>query len=386
MEGDRFERIRLMDNPAAEAIILLTLALIAVGVIMVFSTVGATTAGKEWYYRRDVKQVIFAAVSVIMLLWLWRYDYHWLIKPICQRGKRVDFLFTPAAIFLIFALVTAILVLIPPIGGKGAFRRWIRFGPIGFQPSELVKFSLLIFLAAWMSKSNVDVRSFKRTFLPAVCLIGISLALVAPEDLGTGVIIALSSSALLIAAGVRWYYFLTLIPAAAGGFYWFVVCCPYRWARIEAMLNPFDLSNPSAYQARQSLICVATGGHPAGLGAGIAKYGYLPEISTDFVFANLSQETGIIGAVGLIALWSAWLILIWWICKRAADRFALLLAGGIGVLIVVQAVMHIAVTVVWMPPTGVSLPFVSAGGSSLIMCSLATALVVSVSSYKPTCL
>ena len=152
------------------------------------------------------------------------------------------------------------------------------------------------------------------------------------------------------------------------------------------MLNPFDLSNPAAYQARQSLICIATGRYPVGLGAGTAKYGYLPEISTDFVFANLTQEAGIIGAGGLIALWLAWLVFIWWIFKRTSDRFASLLVSGIGFLIVLQAVLHIAVTVGWMPPTGVSLPFVSAGGSSLIMCSFATALVVSVSLHKPTCL
>jgi len=386
MEEKEFERIRLADNPAAEALILTTLALIALGVVMVFSTVGAGVAEKQWYYRRDVKQVIFAAVAVIILFWFWRYDYHWLIKPIYRRGEKLELLFTPAAIFFILALITAVLVLIPPIGGKGTFHRWIRFGPVGFQPSELVKFSLLIFLAAWMSRSNVDVKSFRRTFLPAVGLIGITSALIAPEDLGTGVIIVLSSSAILIAAGVRWYYFLTLIPLVAAGGYWFVVRCPYRWARIEAMLNPFDLSNPAAYQARQSLICIATGKHPAGLGAGTAKYGYLPEISTDFVFANLTQEAGIIGAGGLIALWLAWLIFIWWIFKRTSDRFASLLVSGIGFLIVLQAVLHIAVTVGWMPPTGVSLPFVSAGGSSLIMCSFATALVVSVSLHKTTCL
>ncbi len=383
MEGDEFERIRLRNNPLAEVLILTTLALMAVGVVMVSSTAGAWARGCPWYYRRDIKQVIFAALSVIILLGGRRFDYHWLVKPFRRIRGWKTLIFSPAGIFLLSALVAAVVVLILPVGTRGAFRRWIRFGPVGFQPSELLKFALLIFLSAYMSRSDVEPGSFTRAFIPAVVLISVSLLLVAPEDFGTGVIIALSSVVLLIMAGVRWYYFLTLVPPAVGGFYWFVVHCPYRWARIQAMLDPFDLSNPAAYQARQSLICIATGWpHPAGLGAGTAKYGYLPEISTDFIFANLCQETGIIGAAGLVLLWLVWLILVWRISLRAPDRFASLLTGAIGFLIVLQVLMHIAVTVVWMPPTGVSLPFVSAGGSSLIMCSFATALIVSVGSHK----
>ncbi|MCD4699579.1 MAG: FtsW/RodA/SpoVE family cell cycle protein, partial [Phycisphaerae bacterium] len=208
--------------------------------------------------------------------------------------------------------------------------------------------------------------------------------LVVTQDFGTAAIIGVTSVAVLLVGGVRWYYLAGLVPFGAGAFYLFVVSAPHRWARIEAMLNPTDTSNPATYQPGQALIAIGSGVEPAGPGAGVAKYGYLPESQTDFIFANICEELGMLGAILVIGLLLLWLFLACRTAIRAPDRFGALLAGGLGFLIAFQATLHIAINIPPAPPTGVSLPFVSAGGSSLLLMSAATALIVSVSSRKKT--
>ncbi len=148
------------------------------------------------------------------------------------------------------------------------------------------------------------------------------------------------------------------------------------------MLNPTDLSNPAAYQPWQARIAVACGAEPAGLGQGVAKHEYLPEDLTDFIYAIVCEELGALGALLLIALLVLWLVLACRAAAKAPDRFGALLAGGLGFLVVFQSALHIAVNLGWAPPTGVSLPFVSAGGSSLLMLSAATAIIVSVTARR----
>ncbi len=361
-------------NTTAQGLILTTLALMAVGVVMVFSTSGMQGDGLPWYGRTYIRQPIFAAVAVAILCFLWRMDYRRL------TGWRW---YSPAVVLFVLAMVASAAVFIPGVGrGVGGDLRWIPLGPIGFQPSEVLKIALLIMLASFLGRADAPVKSFARTFAPAVALIGISLALVVTEDFGTAVIIGVTSVVVLLVGGVRWYYLAGLVPFGAGAFYRFVVCVPHRWARIDALINPDNTANPATYQSRQSIIAIASGVKPAGLGEGIAKYGYLPEGQTDFIFANICNELGMLGAFLVIGLLMVWLVLACRVATRASDRFGALLAGGLGFLIVFQAALHIAVNVRLAPPTGVSLPFVSAGGSSLLLLSAATALIVSVSSRE----
>ena len=178
-------------------------------------------------------------------------------------------------------------------------------------------------------------------------------------------------------------YMLALAPPAAIGSYLFVMRSSHRLARITALANIWSQSNPSAYQPRQSMLAILTGGWMGkGLGNGTVKLGFLPEDTTDFIFSVLCEERGFIGAMLVLGLIVLWIRHSWQIALDAGDRFGQLLAGSLGFLIAAQALMHIAVDTVALPPTGISLPFVSAGGTSLILMAGAAALIVSVSARQ----
>ncbi|GAF72086.1 unnamed protein product, partial [marine sediment metagenome] len=187
----------------------------------------------------------------------------------------------------------------------------------------------------------------------------------------------------MLLAGVPWYYLATLIPPAAGAFYVLVMRSPYRWRRILAMLDPWSSANPSAYQPRQALLAITTGGWwGKGLGGGMQKLGYLPEDSTDFIFSVYCEEFGFLGAVLLVGLFLLWM----WQARRAivtaGDELGRVLVGALGFLVAVQAVLHVAVATGAAPPTGATLPFISAGGTSLVVLAAAVAAMVSVTAHR----
>ncbi|GAG08442.1 unnamed protein product, partial [marine sediment metagenome] len=254
---------------------------------------------------------------------------------------------------------------------------------IGFQPSELIKVLLVIFLAAYLSRAALNVRSFTRAFLPAVLVTGGCVALIITHDFGTGLIIAISALVTMLLAGVPWHYLMALVPPAVVGCGFLILNSGYRMARIRAMLDPWCRTNPSAYQPRQALIAIISGGwFGKGPGRGILKFGFLPEDSTDFIFAAFCEEWGFVGAMLLMALVTMWIWFAWRSAMHAGDKFGRILAGSLGFLIAVQAVMHITVNVSMMPPTGVSLPFVSAGGTSLVILAGAAAIIASVAARR----
>ncbi|KPK80828.1 MAG: hypothetical protein AMJ81_11260 [Phycisphaerae bacterium SM23_33] len=381
MEGERLQRLPLPENLLGQGLILTSLALMAMGVVMAVSTASADGAARAWYYRRDIRQAFFVAAALPVLLTLWRVDYRRLARRPWPESRVLGWVPSPAVALLLVGLVTAVMVLL--FGhGVGHRLRWLRYGPIGFQPSEVVKFAVLIVLAVFLSRPDCRPRDFRRTFLPAIMLVGLACGLVVTQDFGTAAIIGMAAAAMMLMAGAAWHHFLAPAPAVALGVYWFMVRDAHRWARIQALMEPLTSSRPAAYQPRQALIAVASGAAPAGLGAGVAKHGYLPEDSTDFIFSTVCEELGVGGMVLVIGLFLVWL----WLCRRAvlgaADRFAALLAGGLGFVVGLQAVIHIAVNVRWFPPTGVCLPFLSAGGTSLLAMTAATAIIVSVSARR----
>jgi cell division protein FtsW len=360
----------------ARTLVLTSAALLALGVVMVHSAMASVARPGPWYARVDVRHTVFAGVSLIVLLTCRRMGYRAL-----NLGKSFPAL---AAVLLAISLIGGILVFVPPIGyAKGGYHRWIRIGPprysIGLQPSELIKLSLIVFLAAWLTRPQRDIKSFPRTFLPAAGIIAVSAGLVVTQDLGTAILIVLSSAAVLLFAGVPILHLLTFVPPAGLVFYLLVVGSETRWARIAAMIDPWSASNPSAFQARQSLMAVLNGGWLGrGPGNGMRKLGYLPEDSTDFIFAVYCEEWGFVGAMLLIGLMVIWIWCARRIAVRARDRFGQVLAGALGFAIALQMVLHVAVDLVAAPPTGMGLPFVSAGGTALILLSGAAALIVSV--------
>jgi len=371
------ERIPLRQNNTGRTLLLTSFALLALGVVMVHSAVASVLTPGAWYARVDVRHTIFAAMAAGILCSLWAANYHWLAK-----GRRFPVL---AGGLLVLAVICTALVFVPGVGhGMGGKLRWIRLGPreysIGFQPAELLKIAMLVFLAAWLSRKTVNPRSFWKTFLPAVALVGLCVALVIRDDFGSAAILVITAVVTLLLARVPWYYLLTLLPPAAAGFYKFVYLDPDRWGRIQAMVDPWSQANRSAFQPRQSLLAILNGGwFGRGPGNGTLKLGFLPEDSTDFIFAVYCEEWGFIGAVLLMGLLLLWIFHARRAAVRAGDEFGRLLAGALGFLIAFQAVMHIAVDMVAAPPTGMSMPFVSAGGTALLATAAATAIIVSVS-------
>lgn len=356
------------------------LSLLAIGVVMVHSAMASVAAPGEWYTRLDVRHTLFAAAAAVVLMTVWLVDY----RRLAGRGRWP----VAAGALLGLSLLCGVLVFVPGIGHSvNGCHRWIRLGPrqfaLGFQPSEIIKISLVVFLAAWLSRPGVNVRSFGKTFLPAAGVIAACVGLVITQDFGTSAVIGLAAVVTLILAGVPVLHVLTLLPPAALGAYVFIMQSPHRLARITAMRDIWSTTNPSAYQPRQSMLAILTGGWTGkGLGNGTLKLGFLPEDSTDFIFSGLCEECGFVGAMLLLGLIVLWIRHSWQIALDAGDRFGQVLAGSLGFLIGAQALMHVAVDTAALPPTGMSLPFVSAGGTSLILMAAAAALVVSVSARQ----
>ncbi|NBB94344.1 MAG: FtsW/RodA/SpoVE family cell cycle protein [Planctomycetes bacterium] len=367
----------LAANGTGQGLLLVVFALLALGVVVVHSAMASVNEPGLWYARVDVRHGMFAAVAGAVLLVLIRFfNYRWF-----ARGGRLPWL---AMGLLALAATCAALVYVPGVGHEvGGRYRWIRVGPreyaIGFQPSELLKIAMVVFLAAWLTRPQANPRSIVSFALAAV-VAGGCISLVITEDFGMAVVIALSAGVVMFLAGVPWYY---LLPTAAGGVAggWYMITgSAYRMQRVMAVVDPWSEANPSAYQARQSLTAILAGGwNGTGLGGGVQKLGFLPEDSTDFIFASFCEEWGVRGALLVMALLLAWM----WQCRRtsarASDPFGRVLAGALGAMIAVQALLHIAVNMVVLPPTGIGMPFVSAGGTSLLLMAFAASLIVSVS-------
>lgn len=366
----------LAQNAPGRGVILTAMGLLALGVVMVHSAVMSVGDSAAWYARVDMRHTLFSVLAAVVLLVGWRVNYRWL-----GAGKWLPWL---SLGLLIVAIGLGCLVFVPGIGHSvGGKFRWIRIGPrqysLGLQPSELIKLSLIVFLACWLTRRGEKVRNIW-TFLVAGGLTGGCMALVVTQDFGTAALIGVSAGVVMFLTGVPWYYLAGSAVASATAFFYILLETPFRMQRILAMLDPWDAANNSTYQVRQSLMAIFGGEWTGrGLGLGVRKLGFLPEDSTDFIFASYCEEWGFRGAVLLGGL-----LLIWiWQCRKAAvrasDELGRVLAATLGIMVALQAAMHIAVNLNVLPPTGISLPFVSAGGTSLVITAAAASLIASVS-------
>jgi cell division protein FtsW len=271
--------------------------------------------------------------------------------------------------------------LVPGVGiyVSGA-RRWIGYGIFRIQPSEIAKLALLIFTADIVSRRARELSDWKRVLRPVVLVLVLFAALVMKEpDLGTTLVMALLVIAMLVAGGVRAKH---LFVVAAGGATLVTALAwlePYRRERMLTFLHPFADSSNSGYQIAQSLIAIGSGGVTGvGLGASRAKWNFLPNAHTDFIFAIIGEELGLIGAFAVMALFVGFGILGTRAALRAPDRFGTLLAAGATMWVVAQAAINIGAVVGVLPVTGIPLPYVSFGGSALITTMLASGILVNV--------
>jgi len=359
------------DRPVSEpwVFVILVLALTALGIVMVYSAgQGVSAKADNFYFTRHLMFVPVALAALTLGVWF----------PYQRLNRR----WVAWAILGLTVLVLA-LVLVPGIGAmKNGARRWftLPFWPhISIQPSEFAKVALVIFLSWFLARPDHHPRDFRRGFLPAMAAIGLVCALIAKEDLGTAVLIGTVGTLLVIIAGCRWFYLAPVLPVAGAGAYVAVVMAPFRVERLLAFLNPWEHMDKAGWHVVQSLLAIGRGGlFGVGLGAGVQKFGYLPEDTTDFIFAALCEEMGLLGGILVIGVFA---VFVWRgarVVRKAPDSFGFLLASGLLLMIALQAIMNIGVVSGALPCKGIGLPFLSYGGTGLVVMSLAAGLLASV--------
>ncbi|MFB3142176.1 MAG: putative lipid II flippase FtsW [Acidobacteriota bacterium] len=356
--------------PYDRGLIMTVLALLGFGLIMVFSA--STVVSAEVYGSQTsifTRQLLFVVIGLVGLMVSMKVDYHFY-----EQGRVIYPLLLVSLALLIYLLVA------PESGGV---QRWIRIGPANFQPSELAKLAVILFTAFYLVTRKEDFHSFKRGLLPYLVVVGAIVLLVLLEpDLGTAASIAFTAIVLLFLGGLRYRYLLGLFLAAIPALYFLVVRVPYRLDRWLAFLYPERDPYGIGYQIRQSLISVGSGGW-SGLGyaEGKQKLSFLPEPHTDFIFAVVGEELGLLGCFTVVVLFG----LFFWraarISVRAESPFGTYLGLGIACMIILQALVNMSMVVSLLPTKGLPLPFVSVGGSSMIMTMTAVGILLNISSH-----
>jgi cell division protein FtsW len=349
---------------------LATLLLVLASVVMVYSA--SAVVALERYHRPYlflIKQGMWAALGLALLGIVMRVDYRTWKQPVLIWSS------------LGFVAVALVLVLfMSPINGT---RRWFGLGGFGIQPSEVAKLAGIFFTAALLERRMHRIDEVRYSLLPIALVIGVLTALVLIEpDFGTALSIAAVAALMVFAAGLNLKYVLfsalALIPAAA----WILLSADYRVKRITSFLCPECDPTGAGFQLLQSLIAVGTGGvWGKGLMAGVQKLFYLPEPHTDFIFAVISEELGLIGATLTLA---AFVVITWrglQVAGRAPDRFGAFLALGLTGMVAVQAFINLSMVLGLMPTKGIPLPFVSAGGSSLLINLVGMGILLNVSQH-----
>lgn len=285
-------------------------------------------------------------------------------------------------VLMLFGLTLLVLVLIPGVGTVvNGSSRWLRLGIVNIQPSEFMKFFVLVYVAGYLVRKHDQLENFTQGILvvgAVLALVGVLLLL--EPDLGSLVVITFTVFALLFLAGVRWWHFLLTLGAGVGGMVLLAVLSPYRWARVTGFLDPWADPFKTGFQLVQALIAFGRGEWlGVGLGASVQKLFYLPAAHTDFLLAIVAEELGVIGVLAVIALFAIFVARAFMIAKqaeRAGAMYGARLAQGIGLLLGLQAMVNMGVNMGVLPTKGLTLPFMSYGGSSaLVCCALAGILL-----------
>ena len=364
-----------MQRVAADRTLLaVTMILALVGLVMVFSA-SAIVAGNRFqdpgFYLK--RQVAWLALGVLLM----------------HLASRIDYTFWKKLSIPILActLVLLVMVLVPSFGmsAKGA-RRWLPLGPLSVQPAEMVKLVAVMYMAAYLSKKADRITSFRDGLLPALIVIGLLSGLVLLEpDLGTVVVLGLVTVGMCFLAGARLFHLIALGVCAIPAVLALVLGSSYRRQRLMTFLAPWKDPSDSGFQITQSFLAFGSGGpFGVGLGEGKQKLYFLPEAHTDFVLALIGEELGLIGTTTVILLFA---FFVWrgvQIAARARVTFGRYLGMGITLLIGVQALVNAAVVTGLLPTKGLTLPFVSYGGSSLVVSLVGVGILLSISRDRQT--
>lgn len=362
-------------------------ALLALGVIMVQSAGYDVTGHEGWYWSKaGTRDVIYVVLSAITFLIVGHFDYRKFFHPAARpelsfpdKPMIGDLLRQPIMWIYLTGVLCCLLVLVPHIGKEvNGARRWLALGPIQLQASEAGKWGCVLLFAWVVAARPLDLRRFVN-FIAVLVPLGVVGLLVVKEDFGTAALIGLVVLAMLFVGRITFWHMLVILPPLAAGAVFFIAHEPYRLKRIMAFIDPFANPQQEGYHLIQSLLSYASGGIAGrGLGNGIQKLGYVPEDTTDFIFAIICEELGLFGAILIVLLYLGLIWACWNIVRQSRDSFGRILAFGVGTMIGVQAMLNIAVATVSVPPKGLPLPLVSYGGSGLVITSAMLGLVYSV--------
>lgn len=292
---------------------------------------------------------------------------------------------TYSLVLLVVSMILTLLVFVPGIGvGHGGAQRWVYLGPISFQPSEFLKIGFIMFFAAWIAKVKDKAETFKYGFVPFLGLIAVVGAILLKQpDTDTYLIIVFSGLAMFIAGGGKWRYVIFLGVAGIIGLAGIAFMRPYVMSRITTFMHPAENALGSGYQIQQSLIAVGSGGaFGRGFGQSIQKFNVLPEPIGDSIFAVASEEFGFVGAVSIIFLFLFFAFRGLKIAGSVPDTFGRLTTLGIVILIVSQAFVNIGAMVGVLPLSGITLPFVSHGGTALFMTLAEVGIILNISKSR----
>ncbi len=344
-------------------VILTVFFLVAFGLLMIYaaSAVGAyRDFGDRFYYLREQGQWLVVGLAAMMVMSFFPYKK----------------LYTLALPLLLACMVLLVIVFIPGLGIRAyGAHRWLNFGLFVLQPSELTKLAMVIYLSAWFSKREANrIWSF-------LLLVGLIVGLVILQpDLGTAILILSICVILYFLSGAPIRSFALLVPIMFGGAGALAVVAPYRMRRLTTFLNSNFDPLGSSYHIRQVLISLGSGGMlGVGLGNSLQKYEYVPEATTDSIFAIIGEELGFVGAVVLILIYALFLLRGFRIASRARDRFGQLLAAGVVSWVGIQLLINLSSMVALLPLTGVPLPFISYGGSSLVVLLMGVGILLNIS-------
>ena len=347
--------------------------LLSAGVVMVYSASAIVAADRfhdPYFFLK--KQAFWALLGSAALWVVLRVDY-----------RRLEPLMVPV---LIVAVVLLVLVLVPPLGQAiNGTRRWIRLGPVSFQPAELAKLALVVYLAGFLAKRrHDDLADFRRGFLPPVLVAAALAALVlAQPDLGSCLTLVALTFGLLYIAGSPLKHLAWALAPALPLLALAVYAAPYRLRRVTAFIDPWADARGSGFQIIQSWLALGNGGlFGQGIGGSRQKLFYLPESHTDFIFAVIGEEFGFVGSMTIVALFA---ILIWRglrIGLRAPEPFGAYLALGITVLLATQTLVNLGAVTGLLPTKGLPLPFISFGGSALMMTMVSTGMLLNISQHS----
>ena len=338
------------------------------GIIMIYS---ASSVWAQYKFNDAFHfakyQFIFFIISFLCMLIVKKIDYN-LYK---KHSNKI----------LLLSLILLILVLIPGIGTlRNGSRSWFKIGPFGLQPSEIAKVSLIIFLSKYLEKNQNNLSNIKKSILPVLGIIFLFFGLIMLEpDFGTGMVIVLSLMLILFISGVKLKFFASLGILGILGIAGLIIIAPYRLKRRISFLNPWSDPLGSGYQIIQSLYAIG----PAsllglGFGKSIQKQFYLPEPQTDFIFAIICEEFGIVGAISVIALFISLFYIILKISLKQNNLFAKYLSFGLGMQIILQGALNLCVVTSLIPVTVVRLSFFSYGGSSLLVSMISIGIILNI--------